>query len=75
MRYYFHLINGKQSIADAEGVELCNVSTIEREVSDAVEKFRVEAGSSAARWAGWRLKVVDAAGNEILTRDLGAPDR
>jgi enamine deaminase RidA (YjgF/YER057c/UK114 family) len=70
MRYYFHLVSGRQIIADRQGVEVSDSETAYRLALEAINGICEEAGQIGEEWQGWRIDVVDPFGNVLLSVPL-----
>jgi len=70
MRCYFHLVNSDDFVPDDTGVEILDLAMARDFALQAIEDIREEAIQLGASWQGWRLDVVDASGNILLSIPL-----
>ncbi|WP_404295418.1 DUF6894 family protein (plasmid) [Microvirga sp. RSM25] len=70
MRCYFHLSSRHESISDDTGIEVAGLVEMQRQVVQAIEEFRQEAGLDEEDWRDWQLNVVDEAGNLLMAIQL-----
>jgi len=71
MKYYFDLANHTERIVDEDGIEACSVADLRIQTAMAVAEIQREEPDGLDQWAGWRLEVLDAAGQLVLVIDLG----
>lgn len=69
-RYYFNLTDGDTVIRDLEGVEAPSIQAAVRSAMEAVEELRAQDPSNSDEWQGWRLEIVDASGQAVVTIPL-----
>ena len=69
-RYYFHFVDGRDTIPDNDGVEVADLAEVCVETIKAVYEFRRDHSAPAPDWTDWQIKVTDAAGTVALTLDL-----
>jgi hypothetical protein len=73
MHCYFHLVKGRETIPDEAGIEVADIEIAQLEALKAVQELRREEGQIDAYLKGWRLNVVDASGNLLLSIRLDTP--
>jgi hypothetical protein len=71
-RYYFNLTDGDTMIRDLEGTEASSIHAAVRSAMEAVEELRAQDPSNSDEWQGWRLEIVDASGQAVVTIPLDA---
>jgi hypothetical protein len=71
-RYYFNLTDGDTMIRDLEGTEASSLQAAVRSAMEAVEELRAQDPSSSDEWQGWKLEIVDASGQAVVTIPLDA---
>jgi hypothetical protein len=74
MRLYFHLSSQQREITDREGVEVSDLAHARAEAMQAVQEICAEMWSDANEWSGWKLRVTDADGRELLSIPLCGKD-
>ena len=72
MRYYFHLVSGRDEIPDDTGLELLNFETVEVQALNAISELRQEAGMTLEDWADWRMDIVGPEGRLLQSIPLAA---
>jgi hypothetical protein len=72
MRYYFHLVNGRDEIPDDTGLELLNFETVEVQALSAISELRQEVGMAAEDWTEWRMDIVSPEGRLLHSIPLAA---
>jgi hypothetical protein len=75
MRCYFHLVNGSETIRDADGLEVADVDQAHAEAIKAIQTLAQEDGEAFGTWAGWRLDVCDASGAVLFSISLDQTSR
>jgi tellurite resistance protein len=70
MRFYFHLMNREEWIADDVGIKVANLETARFEALRVIKEVRQEDDISDADWNGWSLLIADADGNALLCLPL-----
>ncbi len=68
--YFFHLINGAESLPDEEGIELADVEAAHDEALAAARELTDADSGDRKRWSGWCIDIVDAAGAHLLKVDI-----
>lgn len=71
-RYYFNLTDGDNVILDKEGVVAASIQVAVIAAMEAVAELLSEAPEDAAEWQGWRLEIVNAAGQAVQSMPLDA---
>ncbi len=71
-RYYFHFVDGRDTIPDHDGVEVADLAEVCVETIKAVYEFRRDYPTAAPDWTDWQIEVTDALGAVVLTLDLSA---
>ena len=71
-RYYFNLTDGETMIRDEEGIEVSSIQAAMISALEAAEELRAQDPSNSDEWQGWRLEIVDAAGQAVQTIPLDA---
>lgn len=71
-RYYFNLTDGDTMIRDLEGIEAPSIQAAVRSAMEAVEELCAQDPSNSDEWQGWRLEIVDASGQAVVTIPLDA---
>jgi hypothetical protein len=71
-RYHFNLTDGETMIRDEEGIVACSLQAAVVSALEAVEELRAQDPSHSDEWQGWRLEIVDAAGQAVQTIPLDA---
>jgi hypothetical protein len=61
---YFHLVRGRVTLPDEEGIELPD-DDWEREIFRIIEEIRSEAPALFQDASGWTIQVVDEQGREL----------
>jgi hypothetical protein len=64
-RYWFNLTNGDAMIRDEDGIEASSILAAVISALEAVEELRALDPSHSDEWRGWRLEIVDAAGQAV----------
>jgi hypothetical protein len=70
VRYYFNLTDGETMVRDEEGIEAASLQAAVVAAMEAVEELRAQDPSSSDEWQGWRLEIVDAAGQAVQSIPL-----
>ena len=65
-RYLFHFSSGKESVPDNVGTELPNLKAAHLNAVELIEKT-VRFMSDVSDWRGWRIVVMDATEQPLLT--------
>src|SRR3954453_12369382 len=65
LRYFFNLVGRSDSASDLEGVEASDARTAVSLAYEAIEELLHEQRFVNAHWWGWRLQIVDEAGQEV----------
>lgn len=71
-RYHFNLTDGDTMIRDLEGTEASSIQAAVRSAMEAIEELRAHEPSNSDEWQGWRLEIVDASGQAVVTIPLDA---
>jgi Domain of unknown function (DUF6894) len=69
VRCYFHLLHGRVTLPDEEGIELPD-DDWEREIARIIEEVRSEAPELFRGASGWTIQVVDDQGREVARYPL-----
>ena len=64
-RYYFHLTDGKQTIDDAEGLELAGEAAAREEARLFARDLATGKLMTDRDWSGWRVAIADEAGRPV----------
>ncbi len=72
MRYYFHLVSGRDEIPDDTGLELLNFEAVEVQALNAIRELRQEGGMAPEDWADWRMDIVGPEGRLLQSIPLAA---
>jgi hypothetical protein len=73
VRYYFNLTNDHEVIHDDEGMELSDLRSAVTSAIEAIRELKGEDPLSSHEWRGWRLEIVDEAGQIVQSISLEAP--
>jgi hypothetical protein len=71
-RYYFNLTDGETMIRDEEGITASSIRAAVVSAMEAVEELRAQDPLNSDEWQGWRLEIVDAAGQAVQAIPLDA---
>jgi hypothetical protein len=63
-------MNGHESILDDTGIEVSDLAMAEDMALQAIDDIREEAIQLGASWHGWRLDIVDPAGQTLASIPL-----
>ena len=76
-RYYFNLTDGDEVIRDEDGIEAPDVRTALIHAFEAIAELGQEDASALSDLQGWRLEIIDDAGNLVqsLPLDNTTPDQ
>jgi hypothetical protein len=69
-RYFFNLANGREVIADRDGVELPDINAVMTYVFEMIDQVKSEPDASEDDWLGWRLDIADATGRRVYSVPL-----
>jgi hypothetical protein len=69
MRCYFHLVNGRERLADPHGIKVTNLVMAHAEALRAIEELREE-DAFEPDMNGWSLVVANAAGRSLFSIPL-----
>jgi len=69
-RYFFHLTNGHDTLADDTGIEATSIREAKTQALNAIEELRTEDALAADDWEGWRLEVADRFGTVVFAITL-----
>jgi len=72
-RYFFNLTDGEDMIRDEEGILVSDVQAALVSALEVIRELRAEDPSAAAEWKGWRLEILDEAGQVIESVSLDDP--
>jgi hypothetical protein len=75
MRYYFHLLDGREVIPDHEGIEIEDPDQVRLHVVKALEDINQNDPELMQVGRGWRLNVADASGLVLFSLLLDGPTR
>ena len=70
MRFYFNLVCDEEMMIDDEGVEVRDIEHARVQALKAIAELRQEAGSALDEWSGWRLEVMNEAGEIMFALHL-----
>jgi hypothetical protein len=69
-RHYFNLTNGEVVIRDEEGTEVSSMESALISAMEMIEELRAEDPFSADEWQGWRLEIINSAGQMVHSMPL-----
>lgn len=69
---HFHLHGPDEQILDEVGVEVESLAQVREQIQHALSELRRQEPDLPAKWAGWRLVVVDHRGRILAGLDLGS---
>jgi hypothetical protein len=69
-RYYFHLVDGHNTIRDRDGIDVADLAEACAETIETVYEFRRDHSATAPDWTNWQTEVTDASGAIALTLNL-----
>lgn len=72
-RYCFNLTNGEEVIHDEEGIQLSDIQAALAAAVEVIRELLAEDPSTVDEWKGWRLEIVDEAGQVIESLSLDDP--
>jgi hypothetical protein len=72
VQLFFHLVNGRDSLLDWEGVCASDIQDAEVQALMAIQELRQATDSIDENLKGWRLDVADASGLILLSIPLDA---
>ena len=70
MRYYFHLVDGREMISDEDGLEVDDPAQIQSEVAQALREIRERNPDLVVEGQGWRMDVTDESGVVLFSLPL-----
>jgi len=73
VRIDFHVDHANVAIRDREGVDVSELQAALRRAKRVIAALRCEDPTAAQAWSEWRLEVMDAAGQVLVSLDLDSP--
>jgi hypothetical protein len=70
MRYYFHLMAGREAIHDDKGIELDDPERARSAALEALEELSQADPELVQEAHGWKLNVADASGDVVFSLTL-----
>ena len=73
-RYFFHLMDEKEFLGDALGVEVNQLAEVEAAAIEIIREYRIQEAEREYELRNWKLAVTDSEGAIILLLPLFAPE-
>jgi len=64
-RFYFHLTDGKQTLGDAEGLELAGEAAAREEARLFARDLAAGKLMNDRNWSGWMVAIANEAGQQL----------
>lgn len=72
MRFFFHLVNGAETIPDDTGVEASDLESATACALQVICELRQDVEHDTQEWGGWHLNIVCPLGKVLATIPLGS---